>query len=545
MNTSQKKKPLLYIGLIAFLAIAVVGILYDFISKSGGMVAIISVVVAFLILAAVLVIDAVARKREAQQNDDDPFAAAQTDDNRFLRHTEESPEDNDYVWRPNTTARAGFAGFGRRAAAPEELENDPFAPQFRPVEQNSDFEPNVSDLPDGFDDDFGFEQPAVNTDSPVAGSQNLAGELNDSFKLTAEPTPVTEMLPEEIPAETPVESTFDSAPVPMQVETKEEDDMFKPVLKLTGTEPATQPEPEQPAVVQEAKPEAPAAETAVAVQPVEVEPAAVEAAAPVQQPVAPKPTAAERRAAAAVPAASTVSTAVGGQTIESFYEEMTDEDILYRDCVEVWAADAKPAALRLIKYVEGIEDKQTAALIGREVEYLNAMIDRINCFTQLEYIDELLEYRKHNYSTLVKDCLKRFSPFFMEKRLGLLWKGLDIDVMTDRRWFIFALTQVIFNAVEFTPNGGKIAISAKKQENYIDLTVEDSGKGISPDELPFIFMAGYMGDDAPNENGGRTGMGLFIAQSVMRKMGGEMLAESTPGKGTRITMRMPIIEPNA
>jgi len=40
-------------------------------------------------------------------------------------------------------------------------------------------------------------------------------------------------------------------------------------------------------------------------------------------------------------------------------------------------------------------------------------------------------------------------------------------------------------------------------------------------------------------------MGLFIAQSVMRKMGGEMLAESTPGKGTRVTMRMPIIEPNA
>ena len=543
MNTSQKK-PLLYIGLIAFLAIAVVGILYDFISKSEGIVAIISVVVAFLILAAVLVIDAISRKREAKNGgEEDPYDAAEPSvDSRFLRHTEESSEDNDFVWRPNNTARSGFAGFGRRGAdaAGEE-----------PVEESVQ---NTWDQPvtRPADSSFGFEQTADETHSAFAPRMETEGV--DSFETDMDDLPedIDDIADDgiyELPSEPVTVQPAESAPAVQPTAQPEpyEDDMFKPVLRLTGTEP--QPEPQPAAPAEEPKP---AVQQMPEPQPAQPEHTPAAPAQPAAEPVpvqaeqtAPKPTAAERRAAAAVPAASTVSTAVGGQSLESFFEEMSDEDILYRDCVEVWAADAKPSALRLIKYVEGIEDKQTAALIGREVEYLNAMLDRINCFTQLEYIDELLEYRKHNYSTLVKDCLKRFSPFFMEKRLGLLWKGLDIDVMTDRRWFIFALTQVIFNAVEFTPNGGKIAISAKRHDNYIDLTVEDSGKGISPDELPFIFMAGYMGDDAPNENGGRTGMGLFIAQSVMRKMGGEMLAESTPGKGTRITLRMPIIEPNA
>ncbi|MBE6759547.1 MAG: hypothetical protein E7554_05580 [Ruminococcaceae bacterium] len=524
MNTSPNKKPLLYIGLILFLVIAVAGFICDIIvsTEPEGIIAIIAVVVAFLILAGFLVIDTVARKRAMAKEEEDGFDADSSIDSRFLRHTEDTGEEEDYVWHPNATARSGFAGFNRRgfeeAAEPTE---DAFAPQAAADEFGAeDFGADFDDIPDI--DDVSDDEVFSFTDE----------ELEQTSEIEQEPSePVSEQ------EEQPVEDIVQDEP--------QEDDPFKPVLKLNGTQPEeVSQEPET--VEQE---EQPAAEEA---QPADEEPAVVEQpepevkAQPAEQPArsaAPQPAAAERRAAAAVPVAAVATAAAVGQTIESFYDEMSDEDILYRDCVEVWAADAKPAALRLIKYVEGIEDKQTAALIGREVEYVNAMIDRINCFTQLEYIDELLEYKEHNYSTLVKDTLKRFSPFFMEKRLGLLWKGLDIDVMTDRRWFIFALTQVIFNAVEFTPNGGKIAISAKKHEDFIDLTVEDSGKGISPEELPFIFMAGYMGDDAPNESGRRTGMGLFIAQSVMRKMGGDMLAESTPGKGTRITMRMPIIEP--
>ncbi len=228
-----------------------------------------------------------------------------------------------------------------------------------------------------------------------------------------------------------------------------------------------------------------------------------------------------------------------GQEIEEFFDHMSDDELLYSDCVEVWAADAKPAAIRLLKQIESLPDKKKADSLGREAEYVNAMIDRIYYFTMLDSIRDNLELKKYNFSIMVKECLRRFSPFFMEKRIGLLWKGLDIDIITDKRWLIFALTQVIFNAVEFTGLGGKIAISAKKEGSLIHLMVDDSGCGISDDDLPRIFMAGFMGDNVPNESGRRTGMGLFITRSVVEKLGGTVTAESSSGKGTRITIILP------
>ncbi len=230
---------------------------------------------------------------------------------------------------------------------------------------------------------------------------------------------------------------------------------------------------------------------------------------------------------------------IRGQELDSFFDNMDDEELHYSDCVEVWASDAKPSMMKLLKLIESMSDKKKADALGREAEYVNAMMDRIYYFTMLDSVEDNLDLKKYNFSQLVKECLRRFSPFFMEKRIGLLWKGLDIDIVTDKRWLIFALTQVIFNAVEFTGLGGKIAISAKKEGSMVHLMVDDNGCGISAEDLPQIFMAGFMGDNVQNENGRRTGMGLFITRSVVEKLGGSVTVDSSPGSGTRITMILP------
>lgn len=272
-------------------------------------------------------------------------------------------------------------------------------------------------------------------------------------------------------------------------------------------------------------------ETPVQTQPVQQYTASQPYAAPAYQNTYAAPSAAQH-----IPA---YQQGTRGQEIEEFFDHMSEDELLYSDCVEVWASDAKPAAVRLLKLIESLPDKKKADALGREAEYVNAMIDRIYYFTMLDSIRDNLELKKYNFSVMVKECLRRFSPFFMEKRIGLLWKGLDIDIVTDKRWLIFALTQVVFNAVEFTGLGGKIAISAKKEGSLIHLMVDDSGCGISEEDLPHIFMAGFMGDNVPNESGRRTGMGLFITRSVVEKLGGTVTADSSPNKGTRITIILP------
>ncbi len=234
-----------------------------------------------------------------------------------------------------------------------------------------------------------------------------------------------------------------------------------------------------------------------------------------------------------------------GQTLESFYADMSEEDIIYRDCVEVWSSAAKNPMMKILEKLKNIDDKKVAGELGRDCEYVNAMIDRMLYFTQLEMIDQALNMQVYNYSVLVKECLKRFSPFFTEKKISLLWKGLDVNVITDKRWFIFAMTQVIFNSIEFTPHGGKIAVSAKKADDYVDLIIDDSGEGMDEEELPYAFTAGFMGDEAPNPDDTRTGMGLFITRSVLQKLGGECMAESSKGKGMRIVIRLPAMKEEA
>lgn len=521
MSGNQNKNPLFFAGVIAFFAIAILGAIVEFIVDLDGLIAAAALGVAFLILAITLISEAARRKiaaKNEQMAEDGSLPQYKVpSEQRFLRRKkDEEPAEFEPL--------ADFGSFDGNFDAPLGAA-DADAPAFDGMSES----PSAvlrrraaalrgeQELPAQEDDDL-FASYGVET-----ADDSSASDFDDADDMS--------FTPSDAYADDGFEDEYYDDELPEDDYTLPEDDFedYEQPAEQPVSEPVYAPE-EEPAPVQP-QPEP--------VEQPEFQPVvsfnAPPKAAPVKQ-AAPQPAPAK-----AAPAPAPVHTAApaAGQSLESFYENMSEEDILYRDCVEVWAADAKPSVLRLIKYVESIEDKHTQALFGRDLEYVNAMIDRIYCFTQLEYVDELLDLQKYNFAVLVKECLKRFSPFFMEKRLGLLWKGLDVDVMTDRRWFIFALTQVIFNSVEFTPEGGKIAISAKKNDDFIDLMIDDSGTGISSDELPCVFIAGYMGDESPNESGRRTGMGLFIAQSVLRKMGGDAFIESNPGKGTRVTLRVP------
>lgn len=551
LNGNKKKMLIIAAGVL----VGVIGIsaFLDIMTNNGGRVTIIGAIVGVVAAAVILVLGKVFKKDSLSGADDD---ATQTEDNRFKRkrrnefaesqpiapETAETETKNRFMREPapapapaetisfeqqmpeisfeqpqvqevqtnganmsvppsEQLRKRGF--FGRKAQQEEKLpetipeplismDNEP-----APVQENEtiSFEQTDWDNDKRFAafDNESFEQPVLSFGDPSDNVEPAAEEVQPEF---------------EEPFEEPFEESFEE---PYEEATPEQFEEY------------VQPEQEE----QAAEPEQPK------------EPEVTEAPAP-QEPKAPAKK--ENALLKDITEGMVIASMAPGQTIDSFFDGMNEDDIVYRDCVEVWASGAKNPMIKLLKYVESIDDKKTAGLIGRECEYVNAMIDRMLYFSQLDMIDQALNMKEYNFSVLVKECLKRFSPFFMEKKIGLLWKGLDVNVVTDKRWFIFALTQVIFNSVEFTPQGGKIAISAKKTDDYIDLVIDDSGEGIDNEELPYVFTAGFMGDDAPNPDETRTGMGLFITRTVLQKLGGECMAESTKGKGTRIVMRLPAMK---
>ena len=530
----DKKKRILSAGFLIFAFISLIGIIIDAVASAGGVVALLSVAIGFLLMAALIIADFILSRRAPKDYPREQEQYNFYDDNPDDYGYQD--ESSGYMNDDLSDSRFDDPGFG------DEMVEGGYADE---MDYRDD---------GGYQDGFGYQNDNGYQDDGAFNDGQDYAEDGIEYTVTPEPSPLRQAHDQRNEPETgrrPVPSRFEFRPsqpagnpgrAPVLYD---ENAIGKPVMMFDA--------PAQPL-----RDEVRFAAETVAPQVVRPEPSDViggpvmsipfrgnAAGAPVEQrkvelaktvdpePVRPQPV---QSAYAAQLAAKREER---GQEIEEFFDHMSDDEILYSDCVEVWAADAKPAAIRMLKQVESLADKKMADSLGREAEFVNAMLDRIYYFTMLDSINDNLELKKYNFSAMVKECLRRFSPFFMEKRIGLLWKGLDIDIVTDKRWLIFALTQVVFNAVEFTGLGGKIAISAKKEGSMIHLMVDDSGCGISDEDLPHIFMAGFMGDNVPNESGHRTGMGLFITRSVIEKLGGSVTAESTVGKGTRITMILP------
>lgn len=103
------------------------------------------------------------------------------------------------------------------------------------------------------------------------------------------------------------------------------------------------------------------------------------------------------------------------------------------------------------------------------------------------------------------------------------------------------LFNLVDNAVRFTPDGGKVSVSAARRDGSIEIRVADTGSGISSEHLPRLFERFYRADTARSREDGGTGIGLAIARSVVEAHGGHISAESRVGEGSVFTFDLPVV----
>lgn len=102
------------------------------------------------------------------------------------------------------------------------------------------------------------------------------------------------------------------------------------------------------------------------------------------------------------------------------------------------------------------------------------------------------------------------------------------------------LTNLVSNALRFTPEAGEIVLAARRVWEGVEITVRDTGQGIAAKDLPYVFDRFWRGDAARNRNTGGAGLGLAIAKQLVRAHGGTIDVASTPGQGTRFTVTLPL-----
>ncbi len=135
----------------------------------------------------------------------------------------------------------------------------------------------------------------------------------------------------------------------------------------------------------------------------------------------------------------------------------------------------------------------------------------------------------------------QFRPLAEQKgvSLGVAAKE-SVTLRADRERLQQLLVILLDNAVKFTPSGGSVSVTCRRQSGQAYLTVADTGSGIPPEDVPRIFDRFFRGDRSRSRGDGGVGLGLAIARWIVESHGGRIKAESTVGAGTKIIVSLPL-----
>jgi PAS domain S-box-containing protein len=172
--------------------------------------------------------------------------------------------------------------------------------------------------------------------------------------------------------------------------------------------------------------------------------------------------------------------------------------------------------------------------------HLIHIIDEILSFSRLEAARETLRYESVSLGVLAREAADMMEPAVRERGLTLTVDvpGQDVTVQVDPAKVRQILINLISNAVKFTETGN-VRVRAWVDEEDAIFEVEDTGIGIAPEHLERVFEPFWQVDQSSTRRAVGTGLGLAVSRGLARLMGGELSVASTPGKSTRLTLRVP------
>ncbi|HEU0296705.1 MAG TPA: ATP-binding protein [Anaerolineales bacterium] len=201
--------------------------------------------------------------------------------------------------------------------------------------------------------------------------------------------------------------------------------------------------------------------------------------------------------------------------------------------------------------MEGLMDgvlpanEETFQQIHAEADRLNRLVDDLQELSRVEARAYQLDIRPVNVLSLVQTVTKRLAPQAESKRISLDFE-LTPDprpVLADEDRAIQILTNLTGNALQYTPEGGNVTITAKRLDDEVQFSVRDTGVGIPNEHLAHIFDRFYRVDKSRSRQaGGGSGIGLTIARALVEAQGGRIWAESAgEGKGSTFAFTLPAV----
>lgn len=176
------------------------------------------------------------------------------------------------------------------------------------------------------------------------------------------------------------------------------------------------------------------------------------------------------------------------------------------------------------------EDTPENGELSMELFRIEQYVEMVLQYLRLDSPDHDLAFRSVDVDDCVRQAVRKYARSFIRKKIALDFQETGIETVSDEKWLVFVLEQLLSNALKYTKKG-TIRIYGGNGFLYI----EDTGIGIAPEDLPRIFEKGYTGYNGRRDKKS-TGIGLYLYQEILKRLAHGITITSTLGEGTKVTL---------
>jgi signal transduction histidine kinase len=228
-----------------------------------------------------------------------------------------------------------------------------------------------------------------------------------------------------------------------------------------------------------------------------------------------------------------------GKYLNDVIADQQLEMMEYKNYVQTWAHEIKtPIAVEHL-IIDNHRGPLTSSL-EEEVEKIESYVEQMLYYTKSGSLESDYIIQPASLKHMVMEVIRKNTKMMVAAGILPRLENLDHEILTDTKWMVFILGQIVTNAVKYSDSSKKSCISFRAEEtagDMVEFTVEDNGIGIPACDLSRVFQKGFTG-----ENGRvvqkSTGMGLYLCKKLCDKMDIPLAIRSKQGEGTKLIFQL-------
>lgn len=222
-----------------------------------------------------------------------------------------------------------------------------------------------------------------------------------------------------------------------------------------------------------------------------------------------------------------------------YREEMQQQHANEIEFITKWVHDVKVPISAIKLLIESVDDELSSQL-QMQTLHVEQNIQKILYHIKSKSLYEDYTIKQVVVKKLISQVLKQYAVFFSFKKIALQFACEDSVVATDEKWSGYMISQIISNAVKYTPQNGEIEIRAYEQNGSVVVCVKNTGAGISKQDMSNIFNRGFSAGSL--RDGSTTGYGLYLSKKLADIMGHKLYAQSVQGEYAEFFLEYNITE---